>query len=93
MSSIVDLPPAELHAFADVAEEEAYKLPPGRQRQRMLGMAYKMRATANLALWLGDELKAEVVEAPSATQPGGDAFGVHRERTGRPIHGRRRRHN
>lgn len=91
MSSIIDLPPSQLHAFADTAEDEAYSLPQGPQRTRMLGMVYQMRAAANLALWLGDELKAEVVAAPNAKRPAVGAFGVRRARTVNPIHGRRRR--
>lgn len=60
MSQIIDLPPDQLHVFADSAEDEAYALPPGPQRQQMLGIAYRMRASANLALWLGETMKAEV---------------------------------
>lgn len=62
MSSIAEMPFTELHAFADMAEDEAYSHPQGPRRTRMLGVAYKMRATANLALWLGDEIKVEVVQ-------------------------------
>lgn len=68
MSSIAELPPTELHSFADMAEDEAYSHPQGPRRTRMLGIAYKMRATANLAVWLGDELKVEVVKETPGTK-------------------------
>ena len=64
---IIDLPPEQVHVFADTAEDEAYCLPPGPKRTEMLTMVYQMRARANYAMWLGDEIKAEMIEATSSS--------------------------
>ncbi|KQW22816.1 hypothetical protein ASC80_05605 [Afipia sp. Root123D2] len=60
MSEIVDLPPVRLRELADTAEDEAYFFSPGSTRQRLLTMADDMRRCANLAEWLGDNVRASL---------------------------------
>jgi hypothetical protein len=53
----------QIHEIADRAEEEAWHLPRGPNREHLFIKAFQLRREANMALWLGqDELRAEVRE-------------------------------
>lgn len=63
MSKILGLRPDQVRSYADQLEDDAYKIPPGPRRQKLLSFAYTLRKQANLAQWLGSEyVKAEIAE-------------------------------